>query len=112
MFFLPRATGSSLPESEQENLEHERADRSLFVQDLILSTLGPALFRKRTRPIPQDTELSEFTRLTLQEGIRSQGSGVEHGMRAEARDCDVVAQGITVQDIEIISLETEEEKDS
>lgn len=102
-----------MSEAEQETLERERADRSLFVQDLILSTLGSAAFRRRARPSSSSvTETSdEFTSLTLQDSSGTQaGSG--DGMRAEAQDCNVIEQDITVQDMELISLETEEEKDS
>ena len=98
-----------MSEAAQETLERERVDRSLFVQDLILSTLGSAAFRRRSRPIPSVTEPSdEFASLTLQDSTGIHGSGA-----AEAQDCNVIEQDITVQDMEFISLETEEEdKDS
>lgn len=106
---LFRANEPSLSEAEQETLERERADRSLFVQDLILSTLGSAAFRRRARPSSSVTETSgEFASLTLQESAGPQANE----MRAEAKDCNVIEQDITVQDMELISLETEEDKDS
>ena len=108
---LFRANEPSLSEAEQETLERERADRSLFVQDLILSTLGSAAFRRRTRPSSSVRETSDgFTSLTIQDSTGIQASADE--MRAEARDCNVIEQDITVQDMELISLETEEDKDS
>lgn len=110
-FLLARANEPSLSEAEQETLERERADRSLFVQDLILSTLGSAAFRRRTRPSSSVRETSDgFTSLTIQDSTGIQASADE--MRAEARDCNVIEQDITVQDMELISLETEEDKDS
>lgn len=108
---LFRANEPSLSEAEQETLERERADRSLFVQDLILSTLGSAAFRRRARPSSSVTGTSEgFASLTLQDSAGIQASADE--MRAEAQDCNVIEQDITVQDMELISLETEEDKDS
>lgn len=108
-FLLARANEPSLSEADQETLERERADRSLFVQDLILSTLGSAAFRRRSRPILTATEPSEeFASLTLQDS-----NGIHDSGAAEAQDCNVIEQDITVQDMEFISLETEEEdKDS
>ena len=100
-----RANEPTLSEAEQETLELERADRSLFVQDLILSTLGSAAFRRRPRPISSSTEPSqEFASPSLHESTGSRGE-------AAARDCNVIEQDITVQDMEFISIETEEEED-
>ena len=100
-----------MSEAEQETLERERADRSLFVQDLILSTLGSAAFRRRARPSPSVRETTAgFSSLTLQDSAGIQASADE--MLAEAQDCNVIEQDITVQDMELISLETEEDKDS
>ena len=106
---LCRASEPSLSEAEQETLERERADRSLFVQDLILSTLGSAAFRRRPRPMSASAEPSdEFESLSLQDSNGIQASG-----EAEAQNCNVIEQDITVQDMEFISVETEEEdKDS
>jgi len=108
-FLLARASEPSLSEAEQETLERERADRSLFVQDLILSTLGSAAFRRRPRPMSASAEPSdEFESLSLQDSNGIQASG-----EAEAQNCNVIEQDITVQDMEFISVETEEEdKDS
>ena len=65
---LFRANEPSLSEAEQETLERERADRSLFVQDLILSTLGSAAFRRRARQSSSVRETTTgFARLTLQD---------------------------------------------
>lgn len=108
-FLLARANEPSLSEAEQEILERERADRSLFVQDLILSTLGSAAFRRRSRPIPDSTEPSEeFASLTIQD---STANDAARGA-AESQDSNVVEQDVTVEDMEFISLETEEDKDS
>ena len=108
---LFRANEPSLSEAEQETLERERADRSLFVQDLILSTLGSAAFRRRARPTSSVRETTAgFASLSLQDSAGIQASADE--MRAEAQDCNVIEQDITVQDMELISLETEEDKDS
>lgn len=108
-FLLARANEPSLSESEQEILERERADRSLFVQDLILSTLGSAAFRRRPRPIPDSTGPSEeFASLTIQD---STANDAARGA-AESQDSNVVEQDVTVEDMEFISLEREEDKDS
>ena len=40
--FFPRCNDNELPESEQALLEEKRANRSLFVQDLLVSTLETA----------------------------------------------------------------------
>lgn len=109
-FLLSRANEPALSEAEQEALERERADRSLFVQDLILSTLGSAAFRRRARSRVLVTDASnEFARITLQDSERIQASGNE--ARAESQDLNVVEQDITVQDMELISLETDEDED-
>lgn len=109
-FLLARANEPSLSEAEQELLERDRADRSLFVQDLILSTLGSAAFRRRPRPISSSTEpADQFASLTLQDS-----DGNRESREAAAQDCNVIEQDITVQDMELISLDTEgdEDKDS
>lgn len=99
-----------MSEAEQELLERDRADRSLFVQDLILSTLGSAAFRRRPRPISSSTEpADQFASLTLQDS-----DGNRESREAAAQDCNVIEQDITVQDMELITLDTEgdEDKDS
>lgn len=107
---LFRANEPALSESEQEALERERADRSLFVQDLILSTLGSAAFRRRARSRVSVADASiEFARITLQDSERIQAIGNE--TRSESQDLNVVEQDITVQDMELISLETDEDED-
>lgn len=107
---LFRANEPALSESEQEALERERADRSLFVQDLILSTLGLAAFRRRARSRVSVADASnEFARITLQDSERIQAIGNE--TRSESQDLNVVEQDITVQDMELISLETDEDED-
>lgn len=109
-FLLSRANEPALSESEQEALERERADRSLFVQDLILSTLGSAAFRRRVRSRVSVADASnEFSRITLQDSERIQAIGNE--TRSESQDLNVVEQDITVQDMELISLETDEDED-
>lgn len=106
-FLLSRANEPALSEVEQEALERERADRSLFVQDLILSTLGSAAFRRRVRPMVSVTDTSdEFSRLTLQDSAR-----IGNEMRVESQDLNIIEQDITVQDMEFVSLETEEDED-
>ena len=108
--FLFRANEPCLSEVEQEMLELERADRSLFVQDLILSTLGSAAFRRRPRPISSSSEpVDDFASLSLQDSSDIRFSGEA----SAAQDCNVLEQDITVQDMELISVDTEEEdKDS
>lgn len=107
---LFRANEPALSESEQEALERERADRSLFVQDLILSTLGSAAFRRRARSRVSVADASnEFARITLQDSERIQAIGNE--TRSESQYLNVVEQDITVQDMELISLETDEDED-
>lgn len=111
-FLLARANEPSLSEAEQEMLERERADRSLFVQDLILSTLGSAAFRRRPHPLSSSAAepMDEFARLSLQESsdIRESSEGA-----SASQDCNIIEQDITVQDMEHISVDTEEEdKDS
>lgn len=107
MIVLCRANEPSLSEAEQETLERERADRSLFVQDLILSTLGSAAFRRRPRPASSSAEpLGEFGSLSLQDS-----AGIEDRGEAEGQNSNVIEQDITVQDMELISMETEEEED-
>lgn len=108
LFSVPfRANEPALSEVEQEALERERADRSLFVQDLILSTLGSAAFRRRVRPMVSVTDTSdEFSRLTLQDSAR-----IGNEMRVESQDLNIIEQDITVQDMEFVSLETEEDED-
>ena len=103
--FAFRANEPTLSEAEQEALERERADRSLFVQDLILSTLGSAAFRRRPRPLSSSTEPSqEFASLSLQESTGNRNEAAD-------QDCNVIEQDITVQDMELLSIETEEEED-
>lgn len=112
VFPVSRANEPSLSEAEQEMLERERSDRSLFVQDLILSTLGSAAFRRRPHPFSSSAAepMDEFASLSLQESsdIRESGDGA-----SAAQDCNIIEQDITVQDMEHISVDTEEEdKDS
>lgn len=107
-FLLARANEPCLSEVEQEMLELERADRSLFVQDLILSTLGSAAFRRRPRPISSSSEpVDDFASLSLQDSSDIRVSGEA----SAAQDCNVLEQDITVQDMELISVDTEEEED-
>ena len=56
LVFFFRANEPCLSEVKQEMLELKRADRSLFIQDLTLSTLGAAAFRRRPRPISSSSE--------------------------------------------------------
>lgn len=113
--FYDRANASALSETEKEDLEMERADRSLFVQDLILSTLGSAVFRTTAHSSSEDKEMDD-----LSQQIRSMGQeplGASAGLVCLRSSTGPLGSAelesdLLNHDIEVISLESEEDKDS
>ncbi|EDO37139.1 predicted protein [Nematostella vectensis] len=112
-FLLSRANEPALSESDQEELEEQRADRAMFVQDLIVSTLGSAL-RKQQFADRQDSIEDEFTQLTLHQGSIERGAAGGASFEYHKPDNHALESDPdpSNQDIEIINLETEDDKES
>ena len=112
------ANEPALTEREQEELENQRTERSLFVQDLILSTLGSGTFRKSGSSFCRDASaglIDEFSQLLI-----SSQSEADTTAGGSSGCVDVPPVPITVtaesspelnQDIEIISLEMDDDDD-
>lgn len=99
-FLLTRCYENELPENEQAELEERRANRSLFVQDLLISTL-------ETANTPQQGELEEdFENDTENSSSSTAETDTREGDELVAR-----GENALVNDLELINLEDENDKE-
>ena len=101
--FVYRANEPALSDSDQEDLEVERADRSLFVQDLIVSSLGSISIRR-------DSNTKHHGLLDELLSLQEDGAGACGGDSPCYHKPDIL--DANNEDIEVISLETQDDKDS
>jgi len=102
-----RANEPALSDSDQEELEVERADRSLFVQDLIISSLGSISLS--TEPKHQGLMDELFSLQDSEEGAMGGVDNASHNTQDRMSKLNTEA---TNEDIEVITLETQNDKDS
>lgn len=107
-YFHNRANEPALSDSDQEELEVERADRSLFVQDLIVSSLGSISI---TDPSHKSREMIKEL-CSHQESEEGAFGGGETGETLHCDKPESTSILDTNEDIQVISLETEDDKDS
>ena len=113
------ANEPALTDSEQEQLENQRTDRSWFVQDLILSTLGSGTFRKCETSFSREAGsglVDEFSQLlvsTCTSDAGATGDGGRDGIDVSPVPITITADSASElnQDIEIISLGMGEDDD-
>ena len=108
-----RATEAALSEAEKERLEVERADRSLFVQDLILSTLGSTIFRT-TPHADSGGEVDSLSHQILRLGqeLPTSSEPVPVASGRGPGTSSVGSDEALIRDLEVISLESDDDKDS
>jgi len=113
-FLLAKNNEPVLSESEKEVLEVERADRGLFVQDLILSTLELGNTSWKRRVGEEDDEMTDvFANLNLglsQRGTSGHNAATSSGHgAADSSCCDSQNCG---NDIEVICLDSDEKDEN